>query len=286
MGTMIDRRRVYGGSNRFIQFADPAVKAICVEQWGGADGGIAAANTRVNNVKVKGTEGEITYEQAASVKSIAKGVFSGNTEIVSFDEYQYFNSMTSAYFKNCSNLESITLPTKVTSIGFEGFSGCSKVVITNIGQVTSLSRNALYGCSNITWVDSERLISIAHNCMSLTGITFLRFTGNMYLGDGNGCAVGDMPQLQYLILSNEQTNRIGSYAGNMGSLRAVVFQGTTIVRLADGRMPKRSTCSYYVPDEVIDDWKADSTWSSYINYIKPLSEYDGPWHYEDMLTNE
>ena len=88
---------------KIIKFADPVVKALCVENWGG-------------NV----VEGEITNGEAAAVTSLG-GVFRGKTQITSFDELLFFTGLTSlndnyansAYngqLSFCSNLIKITLP--------------------------------------------------------------------------------------------------------------------------------------------------------------------------------
>lgn len=95
-----------GGVN--INFADNNVKAICVSNWG--------------------SDGELTYEQAAAVTSLG-GVFTGNTTITSFDELRFFKNCKSTLrdFKNCSNLTSIKLPASYLLNKNEIFAGCSKL---------------------------------------------------------------------------------------------------------------------------------------------------------------
>lgn len=139
MGRIIDRRRVMGvGGNPFIQFADPTMKSLCVGLWGGADGGTAALNTRVDNVKVAGVDGELTYEQAASIKSIATSQFKNNTTITSFDELQYFTGLTtinSNAFLGCSSLTSIAIPSSLTSTGNNVFNNCSSLAAVHISDL-------------------------------------------------------------------------------------------------------------------------------------------------------
>lgn len=141
MGMMIKRRRVMGSGgsqNPFIQFADSNTKSLCVALWGGADGGTAPLNTRVNNVKVSGVDGELTYEQAASIKSIATDQFRSNTTITSFDELQYFTGLTtinSNTFNGCSALVSIAIPSSLTSTGNNVFIGCSSLAAVHISDL-------------------------------------------------------------------------------------------------------------------------------------------------------
>ena len=92
-----------------ISFADPAVKRICIENWD-IDG-----------------DGELDKDEAAAVTDIGL-VFVMNTELESFDELQFFTSLTEIgdyCFSGCSNLSSITLPESITSIGKNAFYNCN-----------------------------------------------------------------------------------------------------------------------------------------------------------------
>ena len=93
----------YVSSDDNIVFADPNVKAICVNHWD-TDG-----------------DGELSYTEAAAVTNLG-GVFSSNQNITSFDELQYFTGVTyinDYEFYYCNNLTSIVLPESLTSIGYE-----------------------------------------------------------------------------------------------------------------------------------------------------------------------
>ena len=120
-----------------IVFADANVKALCVAYWD-ADG-----------------NGELSYVEAAAVKLLGK-VFSNKATITSFDELQYFTSLTSIgdqAFSGCSGLTSVEIPTSVTSIGRSAFSNCSGLTSVEIPNlVTTIGYNAFYGCSGLTSV--------------------------------------------------------------------------------------------------------------------------------------
>ena len=94
-----------------IDFADAAVKAICVDNWDTNE------------------DGELSYDEAAAVESI--GVyFKGNTTITSFDELQFFTGLTqlvSEAFSGATNLKSIVLPQSVSNIQTNVFRFCQNL---------------------------------------------------------------------------------------------------------------------------------------------------------------
>ena len=120
-----------------ITFADDNVKSICVANWD------------------TNGDGELSYAEAAAVTSI-RGVFSGNTTIISFEELQYFSGLTTIAddaFYYCSNLSgALYIPNSVTSIGNYAFSGCSGLTgsLTIGNSVTTIGDGAFFLCSGLT----------------------------------------------------------------------------------------------------------------------------------------
>ena len=105
-GTVITISKT-GQSTEFIQFKDLEVKKLCCLNW----------DTDHDN--------ELSYQEAATIVSIGT-VFKGNTTIVSFNEFQYFNGITdiSNAFQGCTNLWEITLPDNLSTIGDAAFANC------------------------------------------------------------------------------------------------------------------------------------------------------------------
>ena len=141
-----------------ISFADSQVKEACVAAFD-TDG-----------------DGEVSYEEAAAARSLT-GVFSQYKTIKSFDEFQYFTSITSIpseLFKECTMLESITFPEALRSIGSYVFYDCSSlssIVIPD--NVTELGDAAFGGCSSLSSIvipDNVTELSYAAfaGCSSLT----------------------------------------------------------------------------------------------------------------------
>ena len=104
----------------YIEFADPIVEQIITDAFG--------------------TNGKITYSQAAAVTEWFEGGYDNNTtnpfyesEITSFNEFQYFTGITEirdyAFF-GCENLTSMVLPRNITYIGMCAF--YPNISLTNI----------------------------------------------------------------------------------------------------------------------------------------------------------
>ena len=121
-----------------IVFADADVKAICVANWD------------------TNGDGELSYAEAAAVISLGD-VFCNQFLITSFDELQYFVSLTSIgerAFYGCSGLASIEIPNSVTSIGDNAFRGCSDLTSIEIpNSVTSIGIGAFEYCSGLTSIE-------------------------------------------------------------------------------------------------------------------------------------
>ena len=146
-----------------IDFADTNVKAICVANWD------------------TNGDGELSYSEANSVMSIGE-MFRGHTEIISFEELQYFTNLSSICsnaFNGCSGLTSLVFPNAVTLIGASAFYGCSSLTgsLTLPDFITSIGNSAFYDCSGFTGslTFPNTITTIAENafygCSGFTGLT-------------------------------------------------------------------------------------------------------------------
>ena len=135
----------------FIEFDDPNVKDICVTAWGG-----------------RKQAGEITVYEASKVTSLVnpdtyESYFNGNTDIVSFEEFEFFTGLTSidySAFENCSSLQSIKIPKSITLLQDEGgsgraFKGCINLTSVDLSECSLLEgigESAFEGCTSMTTI--------------------------------------------------------------------------------------------------------------------------------------
>ena len=114
------------------------------------------------------------------VRMIPENAFEGCTglAVVQFDSRSDNTPLSFLYssFRNCSNLQRITLPEFTDSIGSEAFAQCTKLKSIVIPQsVKTIGENAFYGCTGLTSVtisEGVKTINSAFGrCTGLTSVT-------------------------------------------------------------------------------------------------------------------
>ena len=115
--------------------------------------GAMADHSLENPLPWSSYKGDITSVViGAGVTHIGMGAFDrcANLTTVTFDGTPSSMSIRDLAFNGCSKLESITLPSGVTSIGVSAFSDCTNLASINIpASVTAIDNNAFYGCTNL-----------------------------------------------------------------------------------------------------------------------------------------
>lgn len=95
-------------------------------------------------------DGEISYEEAAAVKSLLVG---GDTNITSFNEFQYFVGVSEFSFSACSSLAEIKLPEHIKAI--TSLNGTKIIQITIPSMCDSILSWAFSGCQELRFIEFE-----------------------------------------------------------------------------------------------------------------------------------
>jgi hypothetical protein len=229
MRTMINRRRAAQGGSPATNYlmtatSNPEVFPICVAQgWCSAEG--------------------MTYEDARKVTSIPIDTFSGNTDIVSFDELKFFTGLkngligdeaatANGVFQNCTSLKSVNLPDNIKKIGAKTFSNCTSLMDVKIPNgVTHILESSFYGTPLVRVEIPSTVTNI--------GYGVFRYS----------------PNVQYV--------KVLATTPPTLSKNNFIYDNYTNV-------------SIYVPDESVELYKAANNWSELAGRIKPLSEFVEP----------
>lgn len=256
-----------GGLENVITFADPAVESICLANFNPDGNGI------------------ITKDEAAAVTTIGT-TFRGNTEIISFEELEYFGitQLVQESFKGCTNLQTIALPPKATSIDGYSFNGCTALTTIEAEGVSYIGNAVFIGCplekanfpnltETVKWRDAG-VVSVV-NLGKLTTLPYEMF-----------CYCN---KLKYCVLPPSLTGSGGDAFYGATALETLICKATTppTFKSADfhemGRDVSGGTL-IYVPDTSLDAYKEASVWSGKASNIKPLSQLatDNPTLYAEI----
>lgn len=141
---------------------------------------------------------------------------------------------------------------RVTSIGQYAFYRNSTIKSISFPSVTTISQYAFGNCSNLTDINFPLLKTLGayalQNCTSLKSVEFPSLT-KMNVAPFTGCS-----KLTRIVLSGSTICELGSTNSLSGT---PIASGTGFV---------------YVPDELVESYKTESSWKNYVAQIKPISE--------------
>ena len=259
-----------------INFKDPAVKAICVQNW-----------------DLNG-DGELSKHEAEQVTDLGK-IFLGKTNITSFDELQYFTGLKSigyVAFSHCSSLKTITIPNSVISIGNEAFSSCFALTTINIpdgvpsigdftfqycykltkinipNSVTSIGSSAFYGGNRLSKVIVPDINSFCRINFGENGSPFYNSSAKIYSDENtevNDLVIGDdITSFDDKIFGSVPLNSI-SFGKNLQTINLTgkspyTYHFTTAVP-PTGSISFSSDANIYVPADAVETYR--ETWPDY-----------------------
>lgn len=234
-------------------------------------------NSRVTKVGNRAFFGcvELTAVSFPLATTIVNGAFSGSA-LTSVD-FPKVTTIEEYAFQYCSKLTSVDFP-KATIIRDYAFQYCYALTSANFPKVTGIRANAFQYCSELTTVDIPLTTSIGSyafgSCSNLSTVSFPQARSI------DSCAFQNCSMLTSVDLP--LTTSIDSYVFEKCSkLTALVLRNTTkVCSLASSstfyNTPIKSGTGYiYVPDDLVDSYKAATNWAVYAAQIKPLSEYTG-----------
>jgi hypothetical protein len=228
----------------------------------------------------------LTEEDAAKVTMAQFGEkFRGNTEITSFNEFEYFTGVTGTLgmyaFNDCTALTSIKLPDGITNIGGNStlakgaFYQCTSLNSIKLSaSLKTIGADAFYKCplSELTEIPSNV------ETIEFQAFYYAQFTS---IKINEGCTKIGKAAFQYcdkLIaaeMPSTTTSVLDMAFAHCSKLESVICRATTPPTLGLYVFTNTNNCPIYVPDASLEAYKTATNWSSYASRIKGLSEYNG-----------
>ena len=207
--------------------------------------------TSITLPMVLGTKVEVVYEKVVFVGPLAEIVTGTLTELTDDMLPPDLTTIRDNLFQNNTLLTAVEL-NDITTIGASAFAGCAITDLTmpslTTGGVLSFSYNPM------TSVDLPALITIGsqmfQRCESLVTADF--------------GAVTSIGRLAFYYCENLETlilrgNSVAEFDGTGQFTNTKIESGSGYI---------------YVPDELVDDYKAASGWSTYANQIRSIDELE------------
>ena len=177
-------------------------------------------------------------------------------------EGDYERGYAEGYEKGDSNMDGIltreatTISNdRITYLGIEVFRNYDSLKVADFPNVTSVGVNVFYACYALHTVNLPSLISISSNMFAYSSL--LKRLDFPSVESISGGAFSGCSRLVTVILRKADT---------VCTLENVsAFSGTSIAK---------GTGFVYVPDNLVEQYKAATNWSTYANQIKPISELE------------
>lgn len=144
---------------------------------------------------------------------------------------------------------------RVKSVGTYAFYECGRLTSVSFQNATSIYNYSFTNCFELTSVSAPKVNKLGAYALSSTGLQYASFPLATNIGEGT---FFNCTKLTALVLGN--TSQVCSLSNTNA------FNSTPI---------KSGTGYIYVPDDLVDSYKAATNWSTYAAQIKPLSEYTG-----------
>ena len=183
---------------------------------------------------------------------------------------------------------------RITTVGKNAFFACLQLKSVDFPNVTSISDNTFTSCNRLTTVSAPKLTTIGQESFSYTTIltehTFLLVTT---MGRGAFSGTG-APALIFPVLTtipadafrNSETARLDLGAAtsiartsftDAKKLETLIIRTASVCTISEASVALRGTkiaagTGYiYVPDDLVDSYKAATNWVAFANQIKPVS---------------
>lgn len=197
---------------------------------------------------------------------------------------EYLNFALTLMNKDITTEVSLTIPDGITYLGQYAISNWQKANTTfglrtlDLNNVTLIDQGGISGNQNLMYLNAPNVKEIKYDALyNLRSIEFLYFPELITANGGN--SFKDCQLLNTLELDKIEKISGSNFVRCYELVNLVIRSNivcnltntipTTNTHIADG------TANIYVPDNLVELYKAATNWSTYADMIKPISQYGG-----------
>jgi hypothetical protein len=170
---------------------------------------------------------------------------------------------------------------ELTAVRFGGFAGTNftKISLPNCTELKE-SRN-FAGCPNLEVVELPNITTVFgldYTFYASPKIESVSFPELEYVSNGTGGCFQGCTNLKRVDFPKLSATTISNYTfRNCTNLETIIIGGNVLCPLSSTNAVQNAGLKYtfYVPDDLVDDYKAATNWATIASKIKPLSELEG-----------
>lgn len=208
---------------------------------------------------------------STEITKVRDYAFAGNENVVTAN----FTGVTNVgvyAFQGCTKLATFDF-SAVKSIGTYAFQGCSALgPDVSLPNCTTLWDRAFTECSSLVSFSAPKVTVIYHSTLASNAL--LESVSLPLVTTLNDWCMSANPMLKELTLPS--VTKMTRYALARGGLEKLVLPGTTLCTIAGDTFQstpiEKGTGYVYVPDDLVESYKAAANWVSIADQIKPMSE--------------
>ena len=159
---------------------------------------------------------------------------------------------------------------QITRIGKYAFSSCGNLTSVVLPAATIIVEYAFYSCGNLTSVDLPAATGIGSYAFRNSGLISVSLPVVDRISSSTFRSCSDLTSVDLPAATG-----IGEYAFySCSKLTSVMLRNTAKVATLynTNAFTNAKNAIFYVPDALVDDYKAATNWSTYADRIKGLSE--------------
>ena len=161
---------------------------------------------------------------------------------------------------------------QLTNVGAYTFRGCTSLQSINLPNVTEIGAFAFYGCNGLNSVSLPSVVTI--KSQAFANCNNNQFT-SIYLPSVETIANNVFSSCSYLVtIELPVIESIGDSAfSSCTRLTTIIIRNTDgVVPIGNNLLTSSSNALIYVPDALVNDYKAAANWVTYFNRIKGLND--------------